>query len=179
MKNEAIARALTASNLAEGGALVPEEFVGEEFIEYLRAQAVVRASGARVVSITSDTALYPKQTGGATASYQGEAQDVTKSEQTVGQLRATARWLTVLTPISNKLIRHAALGVDALIRDDLLGAIAEKEDITFIRAAGSEHQPKGILYWTLAANKFNANGTVNVANVNADLVKAVRLVGAA
>jgi len=171
-KDSIVARALSASNLAEGGALIPEEF-SRELIEYLREEAVVRAAGANVITIASDTILYPKQTSGAAAAYSGENVDIGKSEPAFGQLRAVGRKLTVLTPISNDLIRHAVFGAEQLVRSDLLGAIAEKEDITFIRSAGSEYQPKGIYFWVKAAMRANANSTINVANVNADLVNAI------
>ena len=173
-----VARALSAGILADGGALIPEDF-RLEVIEFLRDEAVVRRAGASVIGSESDVVTYPKQTSGASASYTGELQNIVPSQLGTGQLKATKKKLTVLTPVSNDLIRHARAGggAEQMVRNDLLGAIAQKEDITFIRALGDQNQPKGILNWVAAGGKFNANATITVANVRADLVKAWRLQG--
>jgi HK97 family phage major capsid protein len=170
--------AMTESVMADGGAIVPDEF-SSEFIELLRPATVVRASGARVVPMNSGTLSMGRQNSAGTASYQGETENIAPSKLGVGQLAASAKKLTALTPISNDLIRDNAISAEALVRDDLIAVMARKEDITFIRALGTQYQPKGILYWTADTNKFDAtqDGAVaTVAEVTADLARLLQLV---
>lgn len=170
--------AMTESVMADGGALVPDEF-SSEFIELLRPATVVRASGARVVPMNSGTLSMGRQNTAGTASYQGETENIAPSKLSVGQLQASAKKLTALTPISNDLIRDAAISAEALVRDDLVAVMARKEDITFIRALGTQYQPKGILYWTAETNKFDATQdgpSATVAEVTADLARLLQLV---
>jgi HK97 family phage major capsid protein len=163
-----VARALAASSGAAGGFTVPN-VLSEEIIPYLRPASVVRASGARVVPMPSGNLALPKISGGASASYIGENTNIGKTEQTFGQQRWTARKLAALIPMSNDLLRFANPTTDAMIREDLVLAMGQAEDSTFIRSAGTDYAPRGLRYWANSANVFGANATVNVTNISSDL----------
>ena len=60
-----------------------------------------------------------------------------------------------------------------MIRNDTVAAMGDREDIAFIRGEGTEFTPKGLLNYVPAANTFAANGTVNLANVTADVADAL------
>lgn len=170
--------AMTESVMADGGALVPDEF-SSEFIEILRAATAVRASGARVVPMNGATLTFGKQNSAGTAAYQGETENIAPSKLGLVTVQASAKKLTALTPISNDLLRDNRISAEMLVRDDLVSVMAQKEDITFIRSQGTQYQPKGILYWTASSNKFNATqagAAATSAEVIADLAKAHRLV---
>jgi HK97 family phage major capsid protein len=81
--------------------------------------------------------------------------------------------LAVLTPISNDLLRYSSPSADAIVRDDLVSSMATKEDSTFIRGAGTDATPKGLLNWCVAAQKIASNTTVNLANITDDLGQLV------
>ena len=51
--------------------------------------------------------------------------------------------------------------------------MATKEDVSFIRGAGTDATPKGLLNWCIADQKIAANGTVNLANITDDLGQLV------
>ena len=172
-----VAKALYESNPTAGGFIVPPQFA-TEIIELLYAQAVVRKAGARVMPMNSNVLNIPKLASGAQANYIGENQNIPATEQRFGQITLTAKKLAALVPISNDLIRDANPRADAIVRDDLVNAMALREDLAFLRDDGTNNKPKGILYWTDAGNKFDANTTVTAQNVIADLGKAVRLVRA-
>ncbi len=176
-KDPHVAAALGESAGTTGGFAVPPEY-SQEIIELLAAQAVVRRAGARVLPMNSNVLNIPRVTGGATSTYIGENQNIAKSEQTFGQLTLTAKKLATLVPISNDLIRDASPAADAIVRDDIVQSMALREDLGFIRDDGTQNKPRGIRYWTAAANVFSANATINAANVIADLGKAIRLVRA-
>jgi len=165
-------KALAAGDATAGGFLVPTEF-SNEVIELLRAQSVVRRLGARTVQMPTGTLKYPKIATGASASYIGENVNVGKSEESFGQLTLTFKKLAVLTPISNDLLRYSSPSADAIVRDDLVASMATKEDESFIRGAGTDATPKGLLNWCVADQKIASNTTVNLANITDDLGQLV------
>ena len=167
-----LARALASGDGTAGGFLVPEQY-SAELIELLRPLAVVRRLGATVLPMPGGTLTVPKITGGASAEYVGENQNIGKTEPKFGQLRLTARKLAAVVPISNDLIRFSSPQADAVVRDDVVSAMAQREDAAFIRDDGTGNAPKGLRYWALAANVIAANGTVNLTNVTTDLGKLV------
>ena len=170
--SDARTKALAAGDATAGGFLVPTQF-SNEVIELLRAQSVVRRLGARTVQMPTGTLKYPKIATGASAAYVGENVNISKSEETFGQLTLTFKKLAVLTPISNDLLRYSSPSADAIVRDDLVSSMATKEDSTFIRGAGTDATPKGLLNWCVADQKIAANGTVNLANITDDLGQLV------
>jgi len=165
-------KALAAGDATAGGFMVPTEF-SNEVIELLRSQSVVRRLGARTVQMPTGTLKYPKIATGANATYIGENVNVGKSEETFGQLTLTFKKLAVLTPISNDLLRYSSPSADAIVRDDLVSAMATKEDTSFLRGTGTDATPKGLLNWAVADQKIASNLTVNLANITNDLGQLV------
>jgi len=168
-----IAAALGSSSGTSGGFLVREQHAAE-VIELLRARSVVMRAGARPVPLPGGNLTMPRINTGTAGSYIGENQNATKTEPTFGQVRLTARKLAALVPISNDLIRFASPNVDALVRDDLLAGMQVTMDTALIRDSGTGNAPKGLRYWAApaASQVIPVNGTVNLANVTADLGKA-------
>lgn len=171
-KDEAIVKALQTDEGEAGGYLVPEEY-SSQLIEYLRPLAVVRRMNPVIIPMETGTMSMPAVTGGASAEYIGEGTNVPKSQPTFGQVKLTWKKLACLVPISNDLIRFSSPKADEVVRNDLVGAMAQREDAAFIRDDGTNDKPKGLLNWIATANKFDANETVNLANVTIDLAKAI------
>jgi HK97 family phage major capsid protein len=165
-----VTKALSSSDLSSGGAFVPQE-LQSEIIELLRPASVVRSLNPTVMPLVNGTLDIPKLTGGAVAGYIGENQNVPKTEQTTGNVKASAKKLAALVPLSNDWLRRSLSTSDAVIRDDTIAAIAQRGDLSMIRGLGTEHSPKGLRYQAAAGNIIPANATVNLANVTADLGK--------
>jgi HK97 family phage major capsid protein len=149
--DDIVTRALNYSVVAEGGALIPQDFMAE-LIELLRANVVVRGAGPMTVQMPMGNLTIPRLAAGSTAMYQGELDDISVTEQLFDDLNLIAKKLTAMVPVSNDLIRRAPIGVEAIIRDDLLQGIARKEDIQFIRSDGTNKGPIGWRSLVLAAN---------------------------
>jgi HK97 family phage major capsid protein len=81
----------------------------------------------------------------------------------------------LLVPISNDLLRFNTEGADVIVRDDCVSSMSTREDQAFLRDGGTEFTPKGLINWVPTANKMNANGTVNLANVTSDLAAQILL----
>jgi len=165
-------KALAEAEFTSGGALVEPEFAAE-IIELLSARTVVRKAGATSVPLESGTMQMPYIGSGAVAQWTGEAEAVNATTMTFGQLTLRGKELVAIVPISNKLLRHTGNRADGIVQQDLVRALSVAEDVAFIRGLGSEAAPKGLLYWAASDHKFDANSTVNQANVTDDLGTAI------
>lgn len=161
-------KALGQNTLAGGGALIPPEFAAG-VIEELGAKSVVMASGVSTVPMNNGNLSIPFIDSSATAAYVAEGANATKSEATFGQLQLHDRELVALVPVGNRLLLNGSPRVDGIIRDHLVRIMKRKMDVTLIRSDGTAGEPKGMLFWAKTANKFDANGTINLANVTDDL----------
>lgn len=171
-------KALGTGDPTQGGFLVPTQ-VSSDIIELLRPAAVVRSLGPITMPMPVGKLEIPRVTSGATAAYIGENSNAPKSEERFGLLRLAFRKLAVLVPISNDLIRHSSPNADMIVRDDCVRALAQREDKAFIRDNGVDATPKGLKYWIHADNQLNANSTVNLDNVTADLGRCLQVIMAA
>jgi HK97 family phage major capsid protein len=171
-----VIKALMAGDATAGGFLVAPEF-STEVIELLRAQSVVRAMNPVVMPMDQGTLSIPKLTGGATAAYTGESQNIASSQQTTGMLDLVWKKLAALVPISNDLLRFSTTNpsADGVVRDDIVNALALREDLAFIRGDGLSGTPKGLRNWCPTANLDATNTSVNLANVTTDLGNLVLL----
>jgi HK97 family phage major capsid protein len=118
----------------------------------------------------------PKLTSGGTASYVGETSKIPTSKAKSGSVKGSAKKLAAIIPISNDLIRHAGLGVDAAYREDMYGCFGQTEDVTFFRATGSQYTPKGLRYQALAANVVDSSilkAKIDTPDSTTSVLKAV------
>jgi HK97 family phage major capsid protein len=176
-----VARALSVSIATGGGFAVPT-MLSEEFIEFLRPASVVRAAEPRVLPLPNGNLSLPKITGGASASYIGENTNIPATQQQLGNVKLTAKKLAALIPISNDLIRYANPNTDAVIRADLIRAVAQTEDYNFLRGAGTQYAPKGMRNWAVPGNFINpvsSTTTLDITHITSDLGNAIGLLLAA
>lgn len=163
-------RAALGQNIGtSGGFLVPEE-ASREFIEYLRHLSVIRPY-ARIIPVNGSLTM-PVQTGGTAGSYIGENEDDNAQDLQFGQRKFDPKKERGLVVTSNDLIRNSSPEADMIIRDDLAGALAETQDLNFIRGTGVGAGPKGIRYWAAAAAVNNGSGTTSAA-IELDLSQMV------
>ncbi len=161
-------RSLMAGVGPSGGFLVPPDYVAE-LIEVLRPMTVVRDSGPRMIEMPRGTMQMPRQNQAATASYGGETTAIPVSQQGVGQIVASYKKLTALTPITNDLMRYSDPAVDALVRDDLAQVIARREDLAFIRGDGTSDSPKGFATFCLPTQKIASTAAYTLSTAANEL----------
>ena len=159
-------KALSVTTPSEGGFLVQEDY-SNDVIPLLLSKTAVMELGARKVPMPNGNLNLPKLTGGSTAYYQGESQNATKSQQTFGNIKLSAKKLVILVPISNDLIRSSSPAADAIVRDDILSQAKLKIDYTAMYGLGTEYTPRGIKVATTASY------SVSTAAVSADLPGAM------
>ena len=152
-----------ASNFSEGGFIIPPNLM-PEVIELLRPIAVVRSLNPTEAPLINGTLALPKLTSGTTFNYVGEAQQIPATKVGGGNVKASAKKLAGLVPLSNDVLRFASIAADSMVRDDMVRALAQAEDIAFIRSLGTQYSPKGLRYWS--SNVFNS--TLTQAEINDD-----------
>jgi HK97 family phage major capsid protein len=144
-------KALVSNVTGEGGALIPQDFLAD-LIELLRANTVVRGAGPMEVGMPMGNLTIPRLAGGATAAYQNETDDIAISQERFDDVNFVAKKLTAMVPVSNDLIRRAPIGVEEIVRDDLVQTIARREDLAFLRGDGTDKGPIGMRHLALPAN---------------------------
>ena len=149
--DDIVARALNSSVTGEGGALIPQDFMAD-LIELLRASTAVRGSSPMEVGMPMGNLTIPRLAGGATAAYQNELDDIAISQERFDDVNFTAKKLTAMVPVSNDLIRRSPIGVEEVVRDDLVQTIARREDLAFLRGQGNDKGPVGMRYLCASAN---------------------------
>lgn len=149
--DDVVARALNAGTTGEGGALIPQDFMAD-LIELLRAMTAVRGANPMEVGMPMGNLTIPRLAGGATAAYQNELDDIAISQERFDDVNFVARKLTAMVPVSNDLIRRAPIGVEEVVRDDLVQTVARREDLAFIRGDGTDKGPVGMRHLAQPAN---------------------------
>lgn len=171
LHNDRLACAMESSSFADGGFLVPVVYV-PDLIELLRAESVIRRmAGLRTPPLVNGNLTLPKQTGGASAYYIGEGENIPPSQATGGQRKWTAKKLVALVPVSNDLLRRSSPSADQMIRQDLVSCMALAEDLAFIRGTGTGNGPKGLRYWALSAAVHTMTATPTFITATTDSSK--------
>jgi HK97 family phage major capsid protein len=171
-ENHPVTKALNTSTAAAGGALVPEDFANQ-VIELLRPATVVRSSGVPVIPMPRGTMRMGKQTGGVTGTYGAEGAKAGTQQASTGNIVASFKKLTVLTPISNDWLRYASPATDSLVQSDIVLGLARTEDLAFLRGDGTADWPKGLRNIALSGNQIASNGTPTLTTVDSELSQAI------
>ena len=137
-------RDLTVGAPTAGGNLVATDLLSASFIDLLRAKLVTRAAGATVLTgLVGDIAI-PKQTGAASAYWVSEGNDVTESQQTIGQVPLSPKTVGTYTEISRKLLKQSSIAIENFVRADLAAVLALAIDLAGLHGTGLNNQPTGV-----------------------------------
>lgn len=169
--DKAVEKALSASDFSAGGALLQTEFV-REVIEFLRPASVVMASLPRVITMTMGSLEVPKINVGSVASYVGENQVGGITEPAFGNLVLVRKKLKAEIPVSNDVLRFAAVDADQIIRDDAVAAMAQRMDAAFIRDDGTSFTPKGLRFQVPSVNVIASAGSNTLVDIESELGQA-------
>ena len=179
--NDRVAKALGTTTVAGGSAMIEPEFASE-MIELLRAEQVIMQSGARTVPMDSGILSFGRIGTGATAAYRGEAQPATVSSPVLEELELKARILAVMCPAPNQLLNRTNGRGAQFVQEELIDAVTDKGDSTFIRGDGTSNKPKGLLYWAKGvtgqtfdeSNTAGTTGDSTLAEIVFDLAKMMK-----
>lgn len=147
---DAIKNAMSSTDPAAGGFLIPEEF-RTELLRVALETAIVRPR-ARVIPMGSLRAAIPmidsttnsgSVYGGVVAYWTEEAAALTQSQPSFGRVLLEAKKLTAYTEVPNELREDSAITVDALLSEIFPQAIAFFEDTAFLTGSGAG-EPLGV-----------------------------------
>jgi len=166
---EEVEKALTVSaDNGTGHFLVPDEWASE-IIEFLRPAVTVRKLGAQTVPLVGGTLHIPAMIGGGSAEYLGESEDISITKPEFSEKTLIAKKLAAIVPISNDLLRKASYNVMTIVRNDLINAIAVREDKAFLYDTGAPATIiKGLKQLATDANRVFASD----GSIAADIAKA-------
>ena len=162
-------KAMSAGSGASGGFLLNDD-QAFDIIELLRPVSVMRRIGALEIEIPRGSLRTPRIDVGVTAGYVAENQAIPAKDLTTGAVNLSAKKLATLVVLSNELLEFGKdIDVDGIVLTDMLAAMGQEEDDKFLFGIGAVAAPIGITVAVDAANKFDANSTVNLTNVTTDL----------
>lgn len=141
----------------EGGYLVADSYANE-VIQYLRGASVVRGAGASIMPIPTGRMVFRKQATGATAYWVEEGNAITKSSGTYETYPLIPKKLAALSAVSNDLLRYSGSLAQMEIQNQLLMALAEKEEEGWFFGTGLTGIAKGFDAWVAAGNIIDATG---------------------
>ena len=150
-KRQLIKNAMSSTDPATGGFLVPEE-VRSELLQFALENAIVRPR-ATVIPMASLRAAIPfvdattnsgSVYGGVIAYWTEEGAALVQSQPSFGRIVLEAKKLTAYTEVPNELRQDSQPSVEALLYSMFPKAIAWFEDIAFLRGTGVG-EPLGVL----------------------------------
>jgi HK97 family phage major capsid protein len=130
-----------------GGNLVPM-ILDNSLVPFLRAKMVIGRMGATVFSGLTGNFAMPRQTSTASATWNQEVADITRSGQTFDQVVFQPQRLGAVTAFSKWLLQQSVVDVQTVVRDDLLETVAHAQDSAALYGTGASNQPVGIFATT-------------------------------
>jgi len=140
---QVLARAMATSPGAKGGYLVNVET--RSVLDALRPLSVVLSAGAVVVPGLTTSAVFPRQTGSPTMTWQAADGTTTNAtDPTYGEASFTPRTAVGVVVGSRQLLTQSPALIDATLMPDLVRTAATTTDAAVIQGAGGA-APLGIL----------------------------------
>lgn len=137
----------TPAGAQTGSNLVATEFMAGSFIDLLRPRTTIMRLARTMGGLVGNVEI-PKQTGGATAYWIGEGDDANETTPTIGQLGLTPKTVAAYTDITRRLLMQSTPDAEAIVRGDLVAAIAQAIDYAGYYGTGTSNQPLGLANYT-------------------------------
>lgn len=176
-KLKLIQNAMSTTDPASGGFLVPEEFRAtlmqvalETAIVRPRARVLPMQSLRISMPIVDVTSNVSSVYGGVVGYWTEEGAALVQSQPAFGRVSLEAKKLTAYTEVPNELRRDSAITVESIINDMFPAAIAWYEDVAFMFGSGSG-EPLGVFNTANAATVVQpavsgqATGTIVWENI--------------
>lgn len=166
LSNKVFGRTQQTAVAADGGALVPTDYLTGSFIDLLRKRAALPQLGVRVLSGLTGNVSIPKQTGGATTYWFGEGAGPQASTSQFGNVTLTPHSLGAKVSITRRMVLQSSPDIEALVRDDMIRAISTEIDRVGINGDASSDAPDGLLNTPdLSAVTFSTAGQPTWAEI--------------
>ena len=138
-------RAQTATTLTGGGYTVATDVLGANFVDLLRAKALVTQLGAKTIGGLVGDVTIPTLSSDPSASWLTETATLSDTSSTFGQILMTPHRLGSSVPISKQLLAQSSLDIEGLIRRLLATVLGQGFDLACIAGTGAAGEPLGII----------------------------------
>jgi HK97 family phage major capsid protein len=164
-----------------GGNVVATDLMADDFIEFLRNQALMLQLGVRTMPGLVGNVAIPRRSGVASTYYLStQTTAITQSESTFDQVTLTPKNLAGLSKYSRQTLLQATPGIEQLVRDDLTAGLNLAIDLAILNGSGSAGQPTGILNTSgIGSVAMGTNGAAITLEKVVDLETAVFTVNGA
>ena len=180
-RDNGIYATMSSTSNAAGGYAIPDVFI-PDMIRLVELRGVFRQFAA-VKPMASDTAIWPRRTGGQTAYFTAEGANPTESDITGDNVSLVAKEIAVMTVVPRNLMEDAMIDLGELVAIESAHAMATLEDTVGFNGAGTAAHG-GIHGATVKINDGNHDAGIyealagNTAFSTLDLVDFEGLVGA-
>lgn len=143
---DVLSRAMNSGGVAGnqvGAQMIDNDVMRGSFIDLLRNRCIGMQL-ATVISGLVGNADIPKKTADGQAFWLGEQQDASETGFGLGQISISPKTLGAFTEITRKLMQQTSMGVEAMVRSDLINAIAVAIDRAYWYGLGNQYQPMGL-----------------------------------
>lgn len=127
-----------------GSNIIATDYMGNMFIDRLRAALRVRQLGATVLSGLVGNVDIPRLKASATAGWVAENAALSATDQEVEKITLTPKHAGALTEFSRNMLLQSSPDIETLIRSDFAAILAEAVDRVAIKGGGS-NEPTGVL----------------------------------
>lgn len=159
-ESEDVARQMGMATVATGGALVPAQYLAEQFIDLLYPKTVVKELGATMLDgLTGSPVEISRLATGSVADWVDENNPKPETDLEFEKINLTPHELAAFGRISNRLVMLSNPSITTLFSNDLSRAIAGAWDLAALRGTGAGAQPVGIAN-TPGINVHTINGDV-------------------
>jgi HK97 family phage major capsid protein/HK97 family phage prohead protease len=163
------------SGATTGGNLVATDLLADEFIEFLRNNAVLLQLGVRTMSGLVGNVAIPRRSGVASTYYLStQTTAITQSESLFDQVTMAPKNLAALSKYSRQTLLQGTPGIEELVRRDLTDGINLAIDLGILNGSGSSGQPTGIMQTSgIGSVAMGTNGGAITMETVVDLEAAV------
>lgn len=165
---------------AEGEDVVATELY--DIMAPLRAKNVLVGAGAKFLTGLVGDVQIPVMTAG-NVGWAGELAEASEKGDSFSHITLSPKRLTAYVDISKQLLNQDSVGVENMIRQDIVNAINSKLEATVLgNAAGSTTQPAGLFYKNASddtKSTIKANHSVAAATTMAKIAEVESIVEAA
>ncbi len=169
------------SGATTGGNLVATDLLADEFIEFLRNNALMLQLGVRTMPGLVGNVAIPRRSGVASTYYLStQTTAITQSESTFDQVTMAPKNLAALSKYSRQTLLQGTPGIEELVRRDLTDGINLAIDLGILNGSGSSGQPTGIMQTSgIGSVAMGTNGGAVTLEKVVDLEAAVMQVNGA
>lgn len=140
-----IRAAVSTANPASTSNIQTVDHLASSFIDSLRNALVLGRLGIRMMpGLSSDIEIPGKDTNISAAWLASEDADVAESNPGFRNVTMAPHDLGAYTDITRRMIQQATIGIEALVRSDIVTGIAEAIDLAGFYGAGSGGVPEGL-----------------------------------